>query len=247
MSYRRWPARTTQAFTLIELLVVIAIIAILAALLLPALAKAQLKAQQTTCFNNHKQIGYAVAMYGMENNELFPYCRSWGKAWRDDHRLGDRYLPELLEPLVGRNVGSNQPSASPSPPASSLYACPSGLVAKDPAVSRYATMLQDNDYVTYVWNHIYLKKRLSDGDPWQYEVKSPVSGRKTARVVNASSAVLLWEMAYWTPTAGPHRLGLNLVFADTHAAFERRNPKEFDWWSYHSRRGWDDNDYTGAR
>jgi hypothetical protein len=52
-------------------------------------------------------------------------------------------------------------------------------------------------------------------------------------------------MPYWTPSTSPHHFGLNLVFADTHAGFEKRNPKEIDWWRYHSRRGWEDNDRTG--
>ena len=69
-------ARKCLGFTLIELLVVIAIIAILAAMLLPALAKAKQKAHQAHCTSNLKQIGYAISMYVVDNDDYLP-----GPCW----------------------------------------------------------------------------------------------------------------------------------------------------------------------
>ncbi|HEX5221090.1 MAG TPA: prepilin-type N-terminal cleavage/methylation domain-containing protein [Verrucomicrobiae bacterium] len=126
-SLQVWPIRSLRrnAFTLIELLVVIAIIAILAAILLPALTSARLRAHGVSCMNNHRQLALAWRMYSEDNkDELLFASESYDadKLWTADYAWVTgtlsydpldpaNYDPNLtikkspMWPYTGRNLG----------------------------------------------------------------------------------------------------------------------------------------------
>lgn len=64
--------KKSSGFTLTELLVVIAIIGILAAVLLPAVTRAKVRAHNSVCTNNLRQLGIATRLYSMDNGSRLP-------------------------------------------------------------------------------------------------------------------------------------------------------------------------------
>jgi prepilin-type N-terminal cleavage/methylation domain-containing protein len=93
-------------FTLIELLVVIAIIAILAGLLLPALSRSKLKAQQLKCASNMKQMTLSAFMYLNDTGKMLPY-----------YPFGPSGQPQLwMGTLITYHAQVNQVRVCPSAP-----------------------------------------------------------------------------------------------------------------------------------
>lgn len=114
----------TDAFTLIELLTVIAIIAILAAMLLPALSKAKQSSYRAVDLNNLKQLGMAMNMVAMDDNDRMP--------WPNWHS-GDLADPPRQGWLYTFNADTNGPAQYAAQTGSfwsvlvnsKMYLCPS--------------------------------------------------------------------------------------------------------------------------
>ena len=113
-----------SAFTLIELLVVVALIAILAALLLPALSKAKVKAQAVWCRNNGHQLSIAATVYAGDYHGWLPPQQESGNAgirplWAWGGHPGVTY-----ETMQSQLIDQSYTALAPYAPNWAVWKCP---------------------------------------------------------------------------------------------------------------------------
>ncbi|HTI98693.1 MAG TPA: type II secretion system protein [Dongiaceae bacterium] len=120
-----------RAFTLIELLVVIAIIGILAALLLPALARTQARANELACLSNLKQVNLAIRLYTEDYAGALPVT--------PDPNPYPNGIGAYYKQLVKSYLGLTGPAA----PDEKVFICPA-----DAVLSRQ----EDHAFTSYTFN-----------------------------------------------------------------------------------------------
>lgn len=198
------PRGNLRAFTLIELLVVIAVIALLISILLPAIGKARLTAQNVICQNNLRQIGLGIQMYLDDQKDpryidMFPFLPGKERnpvTGSHDFRAHRWNAMRVLESYMG---GESQP----------IYVCPSARGASsvlEPQTrqsmtfgGRVQVLDYDLDGVEEYSEYWFNDSPMVTNPTQPGDYAKGVSGQRVRFVRNPTELVLAIDAIDWIP------------------------------------------------
>jgi prepilin-type N-terminal cleavage/methylation domain-containing protein/prepilin-type processing-associated H-X9-DG protein len=212
-----------SGFTLIELLVVIAIIGVLAALLLPALAGAKVRAQTIACLNNLKQLQVCWHLYIHDNDDVIPpnnYVYSVSMGTTNEPTLGEDSITWCrgLAPLDTNAITAGTSLLFMYNQSTAIYHCP----ADHSTVAGHPAMLRNRSY------NVSNSANCRAGDYFRRynEIPRPVElfvfiDTHQDDIWDSTFGVIPlgdpWQDFWLDVPADRHGRGANITFADGHA------------------------------